>query len=373
MKKQILLIISLIFSLNLFAKQNDTSNSNFDIKQSCLVDIQKLRDANKKEYYVSLVFEQDINSAKKESKKQILKQISNEIESTATLYYKKFSSKQGTILKEKTQRDFKQDINSVSLNLDISNIESKEYYCQKDDELFLLLALKRKGVYDSAKKELKNISSNNKKIIQDIQKSNNILHKIFLYETLQSNYLPYLMILESYSQDKKLKNKYFKEVVKYQNKHREFLKNIVFLIDIKYPENEYYTIESRVEEVRAQFVKYLAKYKIYATNFDRSIESMKSILKKRKKQVAVLTIDLFNVETSVADKNSGTGSRIVEYYSLKMSLKNRVFPKQKKLKEVSSFEINFEEFTPMPALELREAVIEYNTKGDLLRRLSKKL
>ncbi len=366
MKKILIFTFYLVLATDLlYAK-----TGNFKISESCLLDIQKKRDSSIDKYYTSLVFSKDVVSAKEESTKQIMKKINLLIGATSTLYFKNESSSKNNIyLANKTQKEFKQSIESISLDLDISNINKTEYYCYEKDELFFLSLVKKEDIYQKTKEKLKQISIENKNIYSSIQKNENVLAKTLLFNKINVNYLPYLMILESSKKYQKIQKNYFKEIEYYQKMHNEFLKNLEVYISISYPYNRVYTIEERVDEVRQKVIKYLAKYSIYATAKDNQT-SLKEVLNKTKKEIAVISIKLNEIEDRMVDEDSYTGSEGISFHRLEFRLLNTIKPKMHTLKEVSSIYINFPEYARQWQLNPSKKVEAYNQKNDFIKMLA---
>jgi len=366
MYKIIISILFMIISSNsLFAS---TEESNFKVLNSCLIDIQKKRDNLVDTYYTNLVFSEDVTIARKKVKAQLLKKVSLQIGATSILYYKHESvSRNNHYIKESTQKSFKQDIQSVPLELDLDSLLTKEFYCRSKGELFFLSAVNKNDVLRQTKHKLISISEENKQLYKQIKKEKNLLKKMFFLDSIQINYLPYLMILESAKKEKKLQSKYLTEMLFYQKKKKQFLNNVDFFIIIKAPENRVYTIEQRVDEARQEMIKYLAKYSIYAIAINNE-KDLKKIIAKTKKNCGIISINLKTIKEMKLEEDLDTGSSFVNYLRLEFKLYNA--SNAKHWKNTGSYYINYNEYVPQwmikPVLSMRE----HNQNDNILKRLA---
>lgn len=347
-----------IFLVFLYVSMLSASSNNFTIKDSCFMDIQNLRNSHKNDYYNSLVFDKEIDDAKKQSKKEILKKINLQIQSTAILYFEsKKSTKDKLVINDTAKQRFKEDIKTNTLDLDLNSLNIKEYYCKEDNEIFYLSLIKRKDVYAKTKEILKSLSKKNKRILSDIKSSNNPIEKLLLFEKIQTNYLPYLMILESAKIDLKLRNKYFNEIKNYNKLYRNFMKNTLFYVSIEYFDNPYYPVEERVDEIRQEIIKILARYSVFATNTS-SIKEVKKILNKSKKDIALININL-------KDMNTDSDNCLELVVDLKSANKS----KKKVLKSRKKFSIKYPKYKRSYEINFIKSLKEYDEKNSLIKQL----
>jgi len=367
MKKIVILILYVLFGANLLVATTN-KESNFTVVESCLVDLQKKRDSFLDNYYTSLVFSSNLKDARNSSKNQMVKKINLQISATSTLYYKNESTSVNNIyIKEITQQEFRQDIESASLNLNIDALSKKEFYCHSKGELFFLSMVKKSDVYTQAKDKLNELSKANMQAYKQILNTKNFLKKVFLFEQMRMNYLPYLMILKSSKKYNNIQNKYVNELLFYQKKYKIFLKNVEVYITIKAPKNRVYTIGHRVDEARQELIKYLSKYSIYATSINNT-KDLKRILRKAKKDCIVINIILKDVQDKKTDEKSSTGSAFIDYLRLEFRLYN--INKYKKWEQTGAYYINYPQYVPQYYIKPAVGMQIYNKKNNILKRLS---
>ena len=360
------ILISLILLFNFLYSDTNIKN-NFIIKNNCLSDIQNIRDKFVNKYYTGLVFSNNLSTARIQSNKQILKKINLLIGSTSTLIFRnEIILKNNIYLKNKTQKEFKYSINKVSLDLNLNNLNKKEFYCTSNKELLFLSMVKKEDIYKKAKTKLALISKLNKKKLSKIENEKNILKKVFLYNKIKLDYLPYLMILESSKKEKKLRDKYFKEIVYYKNKHNKFLENSKFYILIQSDENRVYDIHNKVDKIRQHIIKYLSKYSIYATSITSN--ELRKIIKN--KNIGIININFKKIEDKFIDKESYSGSSSIYYSRLEFKLYNHINKKSNQLINTGFTYINFPVDHADWQLKLTKTVDEYHIRNNIIKKLA---
>jgi len=284
----ILIVISITVSAN-----TDKSPTLLNSPDGCLMGIQNLKKSSKKDFYTSLIFDNNIQKAQKKAQKEILKKINLQISATTTMYYKNETfTKNSIILKEKTFEEFKFNMSIDTTDINIESLPKKEYYCKDDGELFFLYLLKREDVYQYALDKLKSLSLKNKKIFNRAKHESNFLTKTLLLENIKTNYLPYLMILQSSQSQKYDIKRYLKEIVKYEKAYNRWMKNVVFYISIKYPYSRVYPIENRVKEVQEIIKKLLRSHSIYASNLNGEAKNFTKKFFKTSKEIVLIEVQL---------------------------------------------------------------------------------
>lgn len=248
------------------------------VEGECLQRLNDIRAQHRQSSYVSLVFSQNQEQLKSTAQRDLSIQIVAQIEANAIL-----------TLSQRAQQDLREDIRLSSFDIWDESFALKEYICRDGRDWMMLSLLPKERVRLHAKERLATLKEQNHKDIQAIQSTTNLLKKAALLTKMQHDYLPYLMILPQ----SKIHDEYFVQTQEIQKLYNNFYANTHFFIEISYPENPFYPVEERVDEVRHELLEVLKEYALYATKLPPNGQ-----ITQRDRDIGIITIELLDNSSS---------------------------------------------------------------------------